>query len=39
MRMPEGPAEVELRWRTDEFAASLAGRSAHTRSAYEHDVA
>jgi integrase/recombinase XerC len=39
MRMPEGPAEVELRWRTDEFAASLAGRSAHTRCAYEHDVA
>ena len=26
-------------WRGDEFAASLAGRSAHTRDAYEHDVA
>ena len=40
MRMPEGPApEVEFRWRAGEFAASLAGRSAHTRAAYEHDVA
>ena len=40
MRMPEGPApEVESRWRGGEFAASLAGRSAHTRAAYEHDVA
>ncbi len=40
MRMPEGPApEVESRWRAGEFAASLAGRSAHTRAAYDHDVA
>ena len=39
MRMPEGPApEVEFRWRAGEFAASLAGRSPHTRAAYEHDV-
>ena len=26
-------------WRPEAFAASLAGRSPHTRSAYEHDVA
>jgi site-specific recombinase XerD len=41
MRMPEGPAPKvgERAWRGDGFAASLAGRSAHTRSAYEHDVA
>jgi len=26
-------------WRGDEFAASLTGRSVHTRDAYEHDVA
>jgi integrase/recombinase XerC len=39
MRMPEGPAPTaESGWRADEFAASLAGRSAHTRAAYEHDV-
>ena len=39
--MPEGPAPKvgERAWRGDEFAASLAGRSAHTRDAYEHDVA
>ena len=39
--MPEGPApKVGGRaWRGDEFAVSLAGRSAHTRDAYEHDVA
>jgi site-specific recombinase XerD len=38
--MPEGPAPtVDAGWRTDEFAASLAGRSVHTRDAYEHDVA
>ena len=39
--MPEGPAPKvgQRAWRGDEFAASLAGRSAHTRDAYEHDVA
>jgi integrase/recombinase XerC len=39
--MPEGPAPMvgDRAWRGDEFAASLAGRSAHTRDAYEHDVA
>jgi integrase/recombinase XerC len=39
--MPEGPAPKvgERAWRGDEFAVSLAGRSGHTRDAYEHDVA
>jgi integrase/recombinase XerC len=39
--MPEGPAPKvgERAWCADEFAASLAGRSAHTRDAYEYDVA
>jgi len=36
--MPEGPAATASRWRGGDFAASLAGRSPHTRSAYEHDV-
>src|SRR4051794_28497150 len=39
MRMPDGPAPtVDGAWRGDEFAASLTGRSVHTRDAYEHDV-
>jgi integrase/recombinase XerC len=39
MRKPERPApEAGSPWRADEFAASLAGRSTHTRAAYEHDV-
>src|SRR5207237_6906533 len=40
MRMPQGPApEAGSPWRADDFAASLVGRSAHTRAAYEHDAA
>jgi len=45
MRMREGPPVPPVSpvssaiWHGDEFAISLAGRSSHTREAYEHDVA
>jgi integrase/recombinase XerC len=41
MGMAEGPtpAAAAPDWRAADFGASLAGRSGHTRDAYEHDVA
>ncbi len=41
MGMAEGPTPTAAAsdWRAADFGASLAGRSAHTRDAYEHDVA
>jgi integrase/recombinase XerC len=41
MGMAEGPTPTTAvpDWRAADFGASLAGRSGHTRDAYEHDVA
>jgi integrase/recombinase XerC len=36
---PPAPSTVSAIWHGDDFAISLAGRSVHTRAAYEHDVA